>query len=297
MRAHEEDWIKDEQRLLYFAVSRLRKKALRWYATLDSADRSDWGRFIQALFAKYPETDDTIASSDLRHFSSAGTTVMNDSALEQQGNLLPITSDSPHLGSRVPEIENNLHDSWFTSPQVLSLQSSGMGALFIGKLRLVLGAENDFPRYIWGGTSQDGTEPGSTVDFKKTTMYIDSALIVSFKRYDEPYSICCVDPELGQRDLGIRLNQNSKHHAIIALNGVIPVDAASETSPDVSRVWNILEDSTLQATIVDVSGSNQEIITSTTIHVDLSGDSISFVKDDTELPDGQPQSGRPMLSG
>lgn len=128
---------------------------------------------------------------------SAGTTVMNDSALifEQQGDSLPITSDSPRLGSRpheVPGIENGLHDSWFTSPQVLSLQSSGMGALFIGKLRLVLQAENDFPRYIWGGTSQDGTEPESTVDFKKTTMYVDSALIVSFKRYDEPYSICCV---------------------------------------------------------------------------------------------------------
>lgn len=117
---------------------------------------------------------------------------MNDSALEQQGDSLPVTSDSPHLGSRVPGIENDLHDSWFTSPQVLSLQSSGMGALFIGKLRLVLGAENDFPRYIWGGTSQDGTEPGPTVDFKKTTMYVDSALIVSFKRYNEPYSICCV---------------------------------------------------------------------------------------------------------
>lgn len=69
MRAHEEEWINDEKRLLYFAVSRLRKKALRWYATLDSADRSDWGRFMQALFAKYPETDDTTASSDLRHFS------------------------------------------------------------------------------------------------------------------------------------------------------------------------------------------------------------------------------------
>ncbi|KIO27096.1 hypothetical protein M407DRAFT_194384 [Tulasnella calospora MUT 4182] len=97
------------------------------------------------------------------------------------------------------------------------------------------------------------------------------------------------------------MNQHSKYHSMIALNGVIPVDSASEDSPDVSRIWNILDDGTLQATLLDVSmSSGQEsrsTFTTTTVHVDLPGHLISFVKDETRLPEGQPRSGRPMLRG
>lgn len=106
---------------------------------------------------------------------------------------------------------------------------------------------------------------------------------------------------------------------MIALNGVISIDAASQDSPEVSRIWNILDDGTLQATLLggsmrridawtetlkgflDVTmSSGQETVstfTTTTVHVDLPGHLISFVKNETRLPEGQPQTGRPMMRG
>ncbi|KAG9027502.1 hypothetical protein FS837_004249 [Tulasnella sp. UAMH 9824] len=302
--AFNEGWLDNEKRLLHFTISRLRRRALRWYATLDPSDRSEWGRFVRALFAQYPEINELTAPDEPASLWSSGTNETNLFAPPIERNADSVPLDPPRPNSRAQEAvetENTATASWFAPSRALSPQNLGGGNLLTGKLRVILEGEDAPPTYIWGGLSQDGTDSKSRVDFKRTTLNVGDALIVNFKPYPEPHSICCVNPELARRDLGIRMNQHSKYHSMIALNGVIPVDAASQDSPDVSRIWNILEDGTLQATLLDVTmSSGHETIstfTTTAVHVDLPGHLISFVKNETRLPEGQPQTGRPMMRG
>lgn len=44
----------DRKRMLLFARSRLRHRALRWFATLDPSKENDWKLFVEALFNQYP---------------------------------------------------------------------------------------------------------------------------------------------------------------------------------------------------------------------------------------------------
>ncbi|KAG8934340.1 hypothetical protein FRC01_003588 [Tulasnella sp. 417] len=303
-QAFNEGWMDDEKRLLLFTISRLRKKALRWYATLDPPDRYEWSRFVRAIFTQYPEINESTAQDVSGSYWPSGPNEATffSPSFEPNADSLPL--DPPRSSSRSQEAagtENTATASWFNSSQTLTQQITGGGNLLTGKLRVVLEGEETPPTYIWGGLPQDGTDSKSRVDFKRTTLNPDHALIVNFKPYAEPHSICCVNPELAHRDLGIRMNQHSKYHSVIALNGVISLDASSSDAPDVSRIWNILDDGTLQATLLDVNmSSGQETrstFTTTTVHVDLPGHLISFVKDETRLPEGQPQSGRPMLRG
>lgn len=56
----------DPQWMLRFATTRLRGKALRWHAGLESPIKEDWNLFVQALFNQYPSAegpgDDEIAT-------------------------------------------------------------------------------------------------------------------------------------------------------------------------------------------------------------------------------------------
>lgn len=45
---------KDRHWMLHFATTRLRRKALRWHAGLDSSIQEDWYLFVRALFDQYP---------------------------------------------------------------------------------------------------------------------------------------------------------------------------------------------------------------------------------------------------
>ncbi|KAG8921303.1 hypothetical protein FRC01_000319 [Tulasnella sp. 417] len=51
-------WDEDHHWKLRFATSRLRGKALRWYAKLDPSIKKDWDLFVQALFDQYPAAED-----------------------------------------------------------------------------------------------------------------------------------------------------------------------------------------------------------------------------------------------
>ncbi|KAG8909816.1 hypothetical protein FRC01_006712, partial [Tulasnella sp. 417] len=55
--AFTEGWSKDRERMLLFARSRLRHRALRWFATLEQSKKNDWDLFVEALFNQYPMVD------------------------------------------------------------------------------------------------------------------------------------------------------------------------------------------------------------------------------------------------
>ncbi|KAG8899824.1 hypothetical protein FRC00_000869 [Tulasnella sp. 408] len=207
-------WMDDEKQLLHFTITRLRRRALRWYATLDPADRSEWSRFLRALFAQYPEINELTAPDDPGSLWSSGTNETNPFAPPIERNADSVPLDPPRPNSRAQEgveTENTATAAWFAPSRALSPHISGGGTLLTGKLRVILEGEDDAPpTYIWGGLSKDGTDSKSRVDFKRTTLNVGDALIVNFKPYNEPHSICCVNPELAHRDLGIRMNQYSK---------------------------------------------------------------------------------------
>lgn len=52
-----EGWSRDRERMLLFARSRLRNKALRWFARLDASKKNDWDSFVEALFDQYPPVE------------------------------------------------------------------------------------------------------------------------------------------------------------------------------------------------------------------------------------------------
>ncbi|KIO22564.1 hypothetical protein M407DRAFT_117177 [Tulasnella calospora MUT 4182] len=47
----------DHHWMLRFATTRLRGKALRWHAGLESSIKEDWNLFVQALFDQYPSAE------------------------------------------------------------------------------------------------------------------------------------------------------------------------------------------------------------------------------------------------
>ncbi|KAG8947276.1 hypothetical protein FRC04_010852 [Tulasnella sp. 424] len=63
--AYAEGWTEDRRRMLFFARSRLRNAALRWFARLDSSVKNDWDLFVQALFDQYPPVMNPPNSSEV----------------------------------------------------------------------------------------------------------------------------------------------------------------------------------------------------------------------------------------
>ncbi|KAG8996052.1 hypothetical protein FRB90_012834 [Tulasnella sp. 427] len=47
----------DPHWMMRFGRTRLRGKALRWYATLEKSVKGDWDCFVQALFEQYPHDE------------------------------------------------------------------------------------------------------------------------------------------------------------------------------------------------------------------------------------------------
>lgn len=125
--------------------------------------------------------------------SSTNETNLFAPPIERNADSVPL--DPPRPNSRAQEAvetENTATASWFAPSRALSPQTPGGGNLLTGKLRVILEGEDTPPTYIWGGLSKDGTDSKSRVDFKRTTLNVSDALIVNFKPYNEPHSICCV---------------------------------------------------------------------------------------------------------
>lgn len=62
--AYTEGWAEDRRRMLFFARSRLRKAALRWFARLEPSVKNDWDLFVQALFDQYPPAVEPLIPND-----------------------------------------------------------------------------------------------------------------------------------------------------------------------------------------------------------------------------------------
>ncbi|KAG9002724.1 hypothetical protein FRB90_011325 [Tulasnella sp. 427] len=220
--AFNEGWSEDGRRMLLFIRSRLRNRALRWFAELDGSVKTNLDLLVQAMFKQYPpvpeeftprpnEVEISTPVWSATTFSPAASTV-----------TLPAnqaTSDDNHRVRQTDQVLSNFnHPALRTAPPTATAvvrvyNPSGFG-YHVGRLRIVYtdGAE---PGYLWRGTpdNQNGLlskipsnfqfhgQPFGCVTFDQR-----EALIVSFSIEEESYTISCSDTRHSQSHLAVALN-------------------------------------------------------------------------------------------
>lgn len=268
---------KDRHWMLYFAATRLRGKALRWHARLDSSIKEDWDLFVQALFDQYPLVEepgsDEVATPvwSVTAFSPGPSTVALPPNPEADRNL---------IAQKVPAPPTRQCDTSRTGPQV-------------GLLRIVNTdvEETSIPQYLgWYAGDPDCTHPAMT------TFNRYEALVVNFLPSTEPHQIRC-------------LNSNSLKPIALEWSHPVPepqyfplhtysdfhevTTPAANTWGYVKEAWNVLVDGTLQATLSSFSRkSADEAYEETkfeTTEVHVVGGEISFVKPRTLVEQDKPQ--------
>ncbi|KIO22562.1 hypothetical protein M407DRAFT_117164 [Tulasnella calospora MUT 4182] len=290
----------DHQWMLRFAKTRLRGKALRWYAKLDQSIRKDWDLFVQALFDQYPlveaPDDGAIATPvwSTTTFSPSLSTITLPANQELNPNS---TTQSPplHPAIRKPQLGRECSFSPHLSgehtyparPYDASSQEQQ-----IGVLRIVTAGGTRFPQYVWWDYTVEEMHGYNIYCYyeppKMTTMNHHEALIVSFLPSSAPHQIGCPNSRADLRTLAIDYGCGPSVE-YFTLHGCSKI--ASLISPAlrddgfVSKVWNILADGTLQASISsftnkpnDQGGYDMTKFTTTEVHVDTSGAIIRFVK-------------------
>ncbi|KIO27095.1 hypothetical protein M407DRAFT_7453 [Tulasnella calospora MUT 4182] len=171
------------------------------------------------------------------------------------------------------------------------------------------------PAYVWRGAAPeysftkqiDRITPYNGGSVKCVTLDRQDALLFCFRPDAEAYPIACLSPV------------PARHHRFHPLVATAGVRTASQVSLGsglwrppyqmVSKIWNVLEDGTLQATLSDFPEPTQidrynELLhgkvepsnwTTTTVYVDTAGVPISFAKDAVTTSSTHPNTNRPLL--
>ncbi|KIO18919.1 hypothetical protein M407DRAFT_31427 [Tulasnella calospora MUT 4182] len=268
---------KDRDWMLHFATTRLRGKALRWHAQLDLAIREDWDLFVQALFEQYPLVEEPCRAE-------IATPVWSTRTFSPSLSTITLAAD--------PELD--LKD---TGP--LRQYDASSNEQQIGLLRVVPEKGTGVSQYIWWDyTVEELNAQGFdyTSYPKRTTVNRNEALVVSFLPSSAPHQISCLNSRGHLGRVVIRHNSNLQCYALYGCNNQHdtgkPVASGSVLVP---KVWNFLEDGTLQASLSLFSeGSHKETkFTTTEVHVDTSGSMMRFVKPGTPLEQDRPK-GNPV---
>ncbi|KIO27955.1 hypothetical protein M407DRAFT_22863 [Tulasnella calospora MUT 4182] len=193
--------------MLHYATTRLRGKALRWHATLDSSVRKDWDLFVQALFGEFPSVKESAGDGLETPVWSSTTLSLTPPRIGLFSNLdfqnvapsSPVASeDVPHTMTTPPHGPQPFSASALQlSPRLYDPSFPG---LHIGRLRILPEGGSTTPLYIWWGPPHVDTccakapsrQNTGVLDLKNATAHIHEALIVSFVAIPEPHQVACL---------------------------------------------------------------------------------------------------------
>ncbi|KAG8988938.1 hypothetical protein FRB90_002488 [Tulasnella sp. 427] len=332
--AFNEGWSEDGRRMLLFIRSRLRNRALRWFAELDGSVKTNLDLLVQAMFKQYPPVPEELTPHPNKveistpvwsatTFSPAASTV-----------TLPANQASSEENNQVRQTDQTL--STFNLPALRAgppTVTAGIRAYnpsrfgyHVGRLRIVYtdGAE---PGYLWRGIPDNQNSLLSKIPsnfqfhgqpFGCVTFDQREALIVSFRIEEEPYTISCSDTRYSQIHLAVALNsRDSEFHSMVATHGMQAArkvnwyqSTPNPSSQILSKIWNVLDDGTVQATlsgryfpkppVLDSYGNSYGDFepvnwTTTTVYADAAGLPLCFAKDYAVPHRTHPDSHRPLL--
>ncbi|KIO18921.1 hypothetical protein M407DRAFT_31429 [Tulasnella calospora MUT 4182] len=187
--------------MLRFAKTRLRGRALRWYARLDQAIKKDWDLFVQALFDQYPLVE-----------------APDDGAIATP--IWSATTFSPSLSTITfpANPEPNLNTAR-RSPAIPCQYDASSGGQQIGVLRVVTEEAIHLPQYVWWGYTAEKINGHKLHSFyehpKMATLNRHEALIVSFIPSSAPHQIGCRNSKADFSTLTMHYNPDpSVEHVI-----------------------------------------------------------------------------------
>ncbi|KIO16411.1 hypothetical protein M407DRAFT_33938 [Tulasnella calospora MUT 4182] len=291
--------------MLRYATTRLRGKALRWHAKLDPSVWKDWGLFVQALFEEYPFVEkqdrDEIATpvwTSTTFSPPFSTTTLSGTPASHVVSSADASQLPAAVNEAYPPTRTQVTHSYASicsgsparSPVVYDPSVPGP---HIGRLRIIYQEGRPRPQYV-----RCSCEAGE--ELKNATLNAEEALIVSFVPFSEPHEILCMNPRNQyRRKLAVKLFRGdvAEYHPIVG-SSIHSSPTTAESSnltyeslrfQRVSKVWNILADGTLQVTLAELSlekigkytyrTTPADAYFTTTVHVDISGQTISFTKD------------------
>ncbi|KAG8996051.1 hypothetical protein FRB90_012833 [Tulasnella sp. 427] len=279
----------DPHWMMRCARTRLRGKALRWYAHLDPPVKKDWELFVQAMFDQYP-LDDQPVEGDVR------TPVWSSTTFSPGGPAatLPGHSESSHRAQNTDSSVSLEHPGFSRHPDYHTTcglipptrrYNPSSTEQQIGLLRIVYEQETSIPEYVWWGYNPaDGVwidNLGYSYSYRqRTTPNRQEALIVKFLPSSGLHTIACLNSKTGCKGLAIQ------YPTTVTDDNNIPIapQTTSRGAGFTSEVWRVLENGTLEASLSIFSQSApyqpyEEIkFTTTEVHIDISGDMIYFVK-------------------
>lgn len=287
--AFAEGWSQDRERMLLFARSRLRHKALRWFATLDPSIENDWKLFIEALFSRYPPIEapreagiSTPEWSSTTFSPGASTTTLpSDQALDLHPT---VQNERQTIGC------NRLHSSLPPSKQY----DPSVPGRRLGILRIVVEDEATCPQYVWRGgyRSADRCTDGVRVYFERlgTTVDRQDALVIGFIPGPGPHPISCLNASSGFDDLSIYYYHSASNaYELRVADGVMTMDQNTSQDRNVSKVWNVLSDGSLEMSLPEFDRGSRDSygnyarkdIKTSEVLLYASGTSFRFVKPGT----------------
>ncbi|KAG8947277.1 hypothetical protein FRC04_010853 [Tulasnella sp. 424] len=212
--AWSEGWTEDRRRMLFFARSRLRNAALRWFVRLDPSIKNDWDLFVQALFDQYPPVSNPPTSNEVGVATPiwSATTfspTLSNATLSANPRLLSAEEDVQNgAGSGHPPNEIILGSSHIAAVSSLrSYDPSRLGG-YVGRLRIVY--EGEIPSaYVWRGKLGSNILYKANAGYNKYNYCVNTlkcvtpdrqdALIVSFRNDPEAHLITFLAVFLNQR--------------------------------------------------------------------------------------------------
>lgn len=312
----------DPHWMLRYARTRLRGKAMRWYAKLDPSIRNDWNLFVQAMFEEYlyvEERDRDGIATPVWTSTTFGPAFSSATLPETPASHGLSSTNVPQVPTGANEISSPMRDQAVYSQ---SLASGSLSALspavydpsvpgpHMGRLRVVYQEDASRPRYIC--CSYDASK-----EFKNVTLNAEEALIVSFVPFSEPHEILCMVQRFRircERRLAVMLFRVdvAEYHPIVSTSEcrsptTFTTWSANNRCQQVSKIWNVLTDGTLQVTLADLSVQQARDSTdmctitpndaylTTNAYVDISGEMIYLTRDHRASCVLHPDSSNPLV--
>ncbi|KAG8945268.1 hypothetical protein FRC04_001108, partial [Tulasnella sp. 424] len=244
----------DHQWMLRFARTRLRGKALRWYATLDPAIKKDWDLFVQALFDQYPLADEPgVVEAEI------ATPVWSTTTFSPAPSTVALPSN-PVADRNATGLETSVLPTRQYNPSSTGQQ--------LGLLRVVAEEEGtSIPQYVWWGYAIEEAVVKTILGYayahpKGTTLNRHEALV---KLYP------------------IRMYQQQRH----IYNPTTPRIKLYIKDLELSSGWDLA--GVVILCRISSKGFEETKFSTTEVHVDTSGEIIRFVKPGTSLEQDKPE--------
>ncbi|KIO15725.1 hypothetical protein M407DRAFT_34685 [Tulasnella calospora MUT 4182] len=276
-----EGWSEDEKRMLLFTRSRLRQGALRWFARLEPSKKKDWDLFVEALFEQYPPVEAPVETEISTPVWSAMTFGPDTSTA-----ILPYLDLDPQLNIQDEKQATRGEDRHSVLPHCRACTYDlSIPGRQLGVLRIVVEDGPVVPQYIWKGPPSGKNKYNYHAPVE-TTFCRHEALIVCFILSPEPHPVGCQNATYRFKDLSLKyVCSGASAYQLCVSDGVVALDQNTQAYTNISKVWNVLSDGTLQASLSVFNGSGKhakkEDFKTAEVLLDTSDISVSFVKPGT----------------